>query len=88
MLHFRSIALSLEAKARQLLETVTDPVMLEKLLGQLKDAYQYRTDSQKCASDLAPYVHPRLQSITLGGDKNNPIAVRVTGGLPQKAVGL
>lgn len=30
------------------------------------------------AKDAAPYMHPRLTSVTLGGDKDKPLSIRLT----------
>lgn len=44
-----------------------------------KDAEQkrrtYRAMSQEAAKDAAPYVHPRLSSTTISGDKDAPVYI-------------
>lgn len=44
-----------------------DPAIVEMLIK----LYDFRTHSQKCASDAAPYVHPRLSAIAVAttGDR-------------------
>lgn len=34
-----------------------------------------RSTSQEYAKDAAPYFHPRLESITIGGDVDNPLNI-------------
>jgi hypothetical protein len=36
-----------------------------------------RATAQACATDAAPYCHPRLAAVTHGGDPDNPIEHRV-----------
>ena len=45
------------------------------VMGNEKNPSLMRLDAAKSA---APYVHARLQSVTLGGDPDNPVDLRVS----------
>lgn len=45
-----------------------------RMLGELMEC---REKAQDCAVQAAPYVHPRLASMTIKGDENNPIPVKI-----------
>lgn len=36
-----------------------------------------RRAAQESAKEAAPYIHPKLQSVTLGGDKDQPLTVEL-----------
>lgn len=44
-----------------------------KLLQMLKDLCSFREQSQKCAAEAAPFVHPRLATIAHTGKDGGPI---------------
>lgn len=50
--------------------------------GELKDLLKFlhssREKAEDCARDAAPYIHPRLASVTHAGDKDEPIQIAIT----------
>lgn len=52
---------------------VTDVECLKELFGLIAKISDFRMKAQSCAVDAAPYMHPRLASVTVQGDANKPI---------------
>lgn len=50
----------------------------EPLDANLEDILKLRSVAQSCASDAAPYLHPRLANVQHSGDADNPIAIIAT----------
>jgi hypothetical protein len=48
---------------------------LDYMLGIVRNEQEDRTVRLDAAKAAAPYVHARLQAVTLGGDPENPIKV-------------
>jgi len=40
---------------------------------QVKSSTAYRAMAQECAKDAAPYLYPKLQTVALGNDEENPL---------------
>jgi hypothetical protein len=51
---------------------------LEYLLEVMRDPAQEPRDRLRAASDAAPYIHPKLQAITLTGAEDGPIQHSLT----------
>ena len=49
---------------------------LDYMLGIVRDEQEDKTVRLDAAKAAAPYVHPRLQAMTLGGDADKPIHVQ------------
>lgn len=45
----------------------------EETVLALKELCSFRKSAQECAVDAANYVHPKLTSVTVGGDPDNPL---------------
>lgn len=70
----------------QLLIVGEDEGTRDEALSALRNMLHAREQSQRCAVDLAPYVHARLASVTIKGDSNHPIPVEITKDMdPKKA---
>src|SRR5436309_4930080 len=48
---------------------------LDYMLGIVRNEQEDKTVRLDAAKAAAPYCHPRLQAVTLGGDPENPIMV-------------
>lgn len=59
--------------------TLTDEERSD-FLRVLKAIVGARHESQQCAVDAAPYMHARIQSITVKGDPDKPVLHKLTGG--------
>ena len=55
----------------QVVEKLNGHAQDPEIVGMLVKLYDYRSRSQSCASDAAPYVHPRLSAIAVAttGDR-------------------
>lgn len=88
MLFWHEKALGAEQQVFELIEkgtadlTVDDRKLMIELLRTLLGA---RSQSQNAAVDLAPYIHPKLSSITLKGDPKNPLTMVASEMSPQQA---
>lgn len=51
------------------------PESVEEFMKLMKHMVAARENSQKCAVDAAPYVHPRLASVTLKNDPKEPLTM-------------
>lgn len=56
-----------------------DPDLVRDAMKTLGGLIEARSQSQRCAVDLAPYVHPRLQSIAFTGHDGGAIKHVVSG---------
>lgn len=52
-----------------------DPEKADEFMKLMKHMIAARENSQKCAVDAAPYVHPRLASVTLKNDPKEPLTM-------------
>jgi hypothetical protein len=62
-------------EAAKVLRTLLDPLEpIEDVdvLERFRSLADMREKAEECAKDAAPFVHPRLQAVTLGGDKDAP----------------
>ncbi len=50
---------------------------LDYMLGVLRDSRSDKEDKHWAAQNAAPYVHPKLATVQLGGDKNAPLVIQV-----------
>lgn len=78
MLFWHQQAMSLGEKIEQLALRIEDPDARIDAMKLLRALLAARTESEKCAVDAAPYMHHRFATITVKGDKDNPIPVEVT----------
>jgi hypothetical protein len=79
------VASRAKAQAMSMAEVKPLEVMLKVMCERWRDAEDARAAGDRevmlgaqgaafdCAKDIAPYIHPRLQAMTLKGDKENPL---------------
>lgn len=76
---------SAEGLLRQLLQmgdqvaSFDDADLLREFFKIIEKVGIYRDKAEECAVDAAPYMHPKLASIVLKGDKDNPIEHTIAG---------
>lgn len=64
--------------ANELRATGADVGEVEDATQGLRQAMlQARVQAQESAKDAAPYIHPRLQAIELGGNEEKPLVVEI-----------
>jgi hypothetical protein len=91
MRHFQQVAIDAEAILAGLTaEEFTGKADLKPedqfklLLAEVKKAAGFRQMAHDCATDCAPYIHPRLQAVQHSGDPENPVAMTITWKSPVK----
>lgn len=73
-----------EVRKRIAEEALTSGVSpLDYMLEILRDVNQPSAARFAAAKEAAPYVHPRLAAVQHSGDKENPLALVVTSGVPR-----
>lgn len=83
MRHFHKVAIDAEAVLERFAEQQNEAAELEPaeqfkaMLAEVKKAAGLRQMAQSCASDAAPYFHPKLAStsVELGNKDDKPFAV-------------
>lgn len=79
MRHFQQVALDAEA----VIESMSAAQMaslgqsheeqFKALLAKVKQAAGLRVMAHECARDAAPYMHPKLSTVQVTGDKDTPL---------------
>lgn len=65
-------------------KTLKDEDKIAELQKMLRQFLSARENAQKCAVDAAPYMHARLQNVTVQEDPDVQRKVLIEGGLPAK----
>jgi hypothetical protein len=79
MRHFQQVALDAEAVIEAMNEDQVASLgdnheqQFKGLLAKVKQAAGLRQMAHECARDAAGYMHPKLASVELSGDKDNPV---------------
>lgn len=85
MRHFQQVALDAEAVIEGIQEGDlkslggTHEEQFKALLAKVKQAAGLRQMAHDCASDAAPYIHPRLAAVEHTGKDGGPVQVQITG---------
>lgn len=53
------------------------PIEASELKDLLRFLHNTRSMAEECARDAAPYIHPRLATLQVGGDPNAPLVIQV-----------
>jgi hypothetical protein len=85
MRHFQQVALDAEAVLEGLtvaeftgkVTAETPEDQFKALLAQVKKTAGFRQLAQDCARDAAPYMHPKLNSVSHTGPDGGPLQVLV-----------
>lgn len=72
MMFWRNKATELGELLEEKLKSL-DPEIQKEGLGIVRSLLAARENNHKCAVDVAPYTNPRLASITISGDPDNPV---------------
>lgn len=81
MRHFQQVALDAEAVIESMNEEQvaglgqTHEEQFKALLAKVKQAAGLRVMAHECARDAASYMHPKLSSVSVAGDAENPLTV-------------
>ena len=79
MRHFQQVALDAEAVIESMNEAEVASLgqsheeQFKALLAKVKQAAGLRVMAHECARDAAPYMHPKLSTVQVAGDKDNPL---------------
>lgn len=63
---------------QKLLEQMDDEKDADKRAHLLRLAQQQMVESSEQAMQLAPYLHPKLQAVTVKGDDKNPLSLGIS----------
>jgi hypothetical protein len=81
MRHFQQVALDAEAVIESMngeqLHSLggNHQEQFKALLAKVKQAAGLRVMAHECARDAAPFIHPKLSSVLVGGDPENPVSL-------------
>jgi hypothetical protein len=81
MRHFQQVALDAEKVIESMNEDQLHSLggnhqeQFKALLAKVKQAAGLRVMAHECARDAAPFIHPKLSSVLVGGDPENPVSL-------------